>query len=543
MVNGQAIKRSAGLEYKWVVTFVVVFGVFMSILDQTIVNIAIPRLQTAFGADIHSVQWVLTAYILTLGIVTPSSGFFADKFGTKRVYMFSLSAFTIGSALCGLAWNLPVLIFFRILQAAGGAALFPLSITMLFREFPPEERGIAVGIFGIPALLAPAIGPTLGGYLVTYVSWQSIFYVNVPIGIVAVLLVSLLIREYPTQDNLRFDFLGFLLVAVGLGMLLYGLSTASTDGWGSTTVIGTISAGIAGLIIFTVVELLLVNRGDQPLLDVRLFGNGPFLTSSIASIFVFVSLYGGIFLLPIYLQTIRTQSAFQAGVTLLPQALASMLGVVVGGRLVDRIGVRAVIIPGLLILGIGTWQLSFITVTSPLWWLQLIFIIRGLGLGLGIMPLTITALSEVPPRQLAQASSINTVIRSAGGSLSIAILATLVQTQAKVHFTHLAEQVTTTSPLGHLLLGLQAVLVSRGADINAARVAGLQVIVGLVQQQAFVLALQDAFIFSLVVTVFAIIAILFVRQSRQPARAPQSSADGQETVSEQEAHPVLVFAE
>jgi DHA2 family multidrug resistance protein len=544
MVNGQAIKRSAGLEYKWVVTSVVVFGVFMSILDQTIVNIAIPRLQTAFGADIHSVQWVLTAYILTLGITTPTSGFLADKFGTKRVYMLSLSAFTIGSALCGLAWSLPVLIFFRILQAAGGAALFPLSITMLFREFPPQERGVATGIFGIPALLAPAIGPTLGGYLVTYVSWQSIFYVNVPIGIVAVFLVSLLIREYPTQDNLRFDFLGFFFVAVGLGMLLYGLSAASTDGWDSTTVIGTTSAGVVALIIFTVVELLLVNRGDQPLLDVRLFGNRPFLTSSIASIFVFVSLYGGIFLLPIYLQSVRGQSAFQAGVTLLPQALASMLGVVVGGRLVDRIGVRAVIIPGLLILSIGTWQLSFITANSPSWWLQLVFIVRGLGLGLGIMPLTITALSEVSPRQLAQGSAINTVVRSGSGSLSIAVLATLVQTQATVHFAHLAERVTLTSPLGQLLPYLQQAFVSHGASIDAAKEAALQVIAGLVHRQAFVLALQDAFNFSLVVTVFAIIAILFVRKSRQPAHAPQISHDSQETVpEEEEAQHVLVFAE
>src|SRR5689334_21870615 len=162
-VNTQAARRSGGLDYKWILAMVVILGVFMSILDQTIVNIAIPRLQTAFGADIHSVQWVLTAYILTQGVMTPTAGFFADRFGTKRFYMFCLAAFTLGSALCGLAWNLPLLIFFRILQGAGGAALFPPSITMLFREFPPQERGIASGFFGIPALLAPALAPTLGG--------------------------------------------------------------------------------------------------------------------------------------------------------------------------------------------------------------------------------------------------------------------------------------------------------------------------------------------------------------------------------------------
>src|SRR5712691_10197589 len=169
----QVVRPRRRLDYKWIVAMIVIIAVFMSILDQTIVNIAIPRLQTAFGADVHSVQWVLTAYILTLGVVTPTAAFFSDKLGIKRFYIISIIAFTAGSALCGLAWSLPILIFFRILQGIGGAALFPMSITLLFREFPPQERGIAMGVFGIPALLAPALGPTLGGYLVTYAGWAK----------------------------------------------------------------------------------------------------------------------------------------------------------------------------------------------------------------------------------------------------------------------------------------------------------------------------------------------------------------------------------
>src|SRR5947209_15691184 len=194
-INAPPTRRSGGLDYKWILAMVVILGVFMSILDQTIVNIAIPRLQTAFGADIHSVQWVLTAYILAQGVATPTAAFFADRLGIKRFYIISLVAFTAGSALCGLAWSLPILITFRILQGLGGAALFPLSITLLFREFPPQERGMAMGFFGVPALLAQALGPTLGGYLVTYVGWQAIFYINLPIGILAVILVSIFIRE------------------------------------------------------------------------------------------------------------------------------------------------------------------------------------------------------------------------------------------------------------------------------------------------------------------------------------------------------------
>src|SRR6266516_1148935 len=357
-VNPPAARQAGGgVEYKWIVAMVVIIAVFMSILDQTIVNIAIPRLQTAFGADIHSVQWVLTAYILTLGVITPTSAFFSDRLGIKRFYIICLIVFTLGSALCGLAWSLPILIFFRILQGVGGAALFPLSITLLFREFPPQERGAAMGFFGIPALLAPALGPTLGGYLVTFAGWQLIFYINVPVGIVAIILATVLLREYRPEGRTRFDFIGFFFAAIGLSTMLYALSSASTDGWTSGTVLGFLLVGLIFLSLFVTAEIIIANRGGQPLLDLRLFANGPVSTSIIASVVVIFCLFSGVFVFTIYLQTIRGLSAFQAGLILLPQALASMVSVIIGGRLVDRIGVRAVMIPGLLILVFATLKL------------------------------------------------------------------------------------------------------------------------------------------------------------------------------------------
>ncbi len=544
--NAQATRREGGLAYKWVVASVVVFGVFMSILDQTIVNIAIPRLQTAFGADIHSVQWVLTAYILTQGVITPTAGYFADTLGTKRFYIISLAAFTLGSVLCGLAWSLPALIFFRVLQGAGGAALFPLSITMLFREFPPQERGIASGVFGVPALLAPAIGPTLGGYLVTYAGWQAIFFINLPIGILAIVLVSIFIRETQAQVNQRFDFLGFFFVAVGLTAVLYGLSDASTDGWGSGQVIGSIIAGLIALVIFVFVELAIVRREGRPLLDLRLFTNRPFTLSIIASLFVIFSLFGGVFIFPLYLQSLRGQSAFQAGVILLPQALAAMVATIVGGRLVDRIGVRGVMIPGLLILAYATWQLSYLSLYTSFGWIQLVLIIRGLALGFCVQPLTVAGLSEISPRQLAQASSLNTVARAVSSSLGIAVLATLVQTQTQIHYGHLAEQVTQSSLLGQLFPRLQALFVSQGGDLISAKAAALQTISGLVQEQSYMLAIQDAFTFSLGVTFLAIIAVLFVSKSRRPATPVPGTGQGAEATGQPEeetSHPAFVFAE
>ena len=520
----QAEQRGGGLDYKWVLAMVVILGVFMSILDQTIVNIAIPRLETAFGADIHSVQWVLTAYILAQGVATPMAAFFADTLGIKRFYMFSLAAFTVGSALCGIAWSLPVLIFFRVLQGLGGAALFPLSITLMFREFPPAQRGMAMGAFGVPALLAPAVGPTLGGYLVTYAGWQLIFYINVPIGLLALVLSGLLIREYRPEARSRFDFLGCFLVAAGLASVLYSLSSASTDGWGSGTVLGFLSIGLISLVLFVVAELTIANRGGTPLLDLRLFANGMFRASIIANIFVIFSLFGGIFIFPIYLQDLRQLSAFQAGLTLLPQALASMVSVLIGGRLVDRFGVRAVMISGLLVLGVATWELSFLNLYTPYSWFQFLLILRGMALGLSVQPLTVAMMSEVQPRQLAQASALSTVSRSVASSLGIAILATLVQTQTSIHYGHLAEQVTPFSRLGGLLFGLQDYFVAHGASIASAHAAALQEISLFVQAEAAILAMQDAFRFTLITVVVALVAIFFVRhrgRARQICRTPE----------------------
>jgi DHA2 family multidrug resistance protein len=507
--------QGAGLQYKWIVALVTILGVFMAILDTTIVNIAIPRLQTAFGADLHSVQWVLTGYILAQGVTTPMVAFFANRLGTKRLYIVALAAFTAGSALCGLAWSLPVLIFFRILQGVGGAALFPLSLTLIFREFPPQERGAAMGLFGVPALLAPALGPTLGGYIVTYAGWQLIFYINVPIGILAVILSIVLLHDYHDQAASSFDVPGFIFSTIGFGTVLYGLSEASTDGWGSTTVIGFLAVGFLALAIFVAVELYVANRGGQPLLDLRVFLDRNFTTSSIANVFVVFALYGGLFLLPIYLQDLRGLSAFQAGIILLPQAFASMVSVVIGGWLVDRIGVRAVVLPGLFILAFANWQLSFISLTWPYQWLQVMLVLRGFSLGLVGQPLILAALATIRPRLLTQASSLSTVVRSVASSLGIAVLATVVQTQTQVHYAHLAEQVTPASTLGQMVSRIQAYLVAGGTSMANARTTALQLIAELVQQQSYDLAIRDAFLLTLAFVFLSVIATLFLQGKRK----------------------------
>ena len=518
-VPAPAAQQSGGLAYKWVVAIVVVFGLFMSILDTTIVNIAVPRLQTAFGADLNSVQWVITGYTLAQGVAIPLTGYFSNRFGLKRFYIIALTAFTLGSLLCGLAWSLPVLIVFRVLQGFGGSFLLPMTITLLYREFPPQERGVATGFLGIPILLAPALGPSLGGYIVTYGSWQLIFFINVPIGILAIILSAVLLREFRPEGRERFDFGGFVFVSAGLASVLYALSSVSTNGWGSTKVLGFLIGGILALVIFVIIELSIIRREGQPLLDLTVFKTISFTSANLANICITFALFGGLFVIPIYLQNLRGLSAFATGLILIPQALGSMVSSLIGGRLVDRFGVRAVVIPGLFITAFAFWELSFLSLYTPYGWLQVLLILRGLGIGLVAQPLIVAALSEIPPRQLAQASAINSVVRSVASSLAVATLATVVQTQAKVHYSHLAEQVTAGSPLGQLSARLQALFVSHGASIARARVGALQVIARDIQRQGYALAIQNAFQLSVGIILVAIIAVFFIRGSRR--RAPQ----------------------
>jgi EmrB/QacA subfamily drug resistance transporter len=471
------------LPYKWIVVMVVIFGSFMSILDQTVINNALPRLQSAFAADLGSLQWVITAYTLTQGVVTPTTAFFANRLGTKRFYVIALALFTLGSALCGLAWNLPVLITFRVVQAIGGATLFPLAITLLFYEFPPQERGLATGILSISGLMAPAVGPTLGGYLVTYADWPLIFYINVPVGAVAIIMALLLLRERPSEDRVHFDLPGFALAASGLAAVLYALSNASISGWSSPFVLVTLLGGCCLLALFVLVELRTVKRGQQPLIDLHLFANGPFLSSNIANALITFGFFGSLILLPIYLQNLRGLSAFQSGLFTLPLAFASVLAAIVGGRIVDRFGARVVLLPGLVLMGLSTWQLAQVQLSTPYTWFLLVFALRGLGLGCLLQPLTVSALSTVPKRQYTQASSLTTVIRFTFTSLGIAVLATLTQNRASTHISTLVHQFR---PVSHAALALIGKL---GLD----------------------LAVQDAFWLSLAAFILAFIAVCFIR--------------------------------
>jgi DHA2 family multidrug resistance protein len=506
----------------------------MVILDTTIVNNAISRLQTAFGASLSEVNWVSTGYTLTEGIGATLAPFLSSRLGIKRFYLALLALFTLSSALCGLAWSLPALIAFRIIQGLAGASMMPMSITLLYSEFPPEERGTAMGALGIPILMAPALGPTLGGYLVTYWSWQWVFYINVPIGIIGFFMALAYLRESRPQQNASFDFLGFLFVAIGLGSLLYALDDAGTDGWGSAKVENfLVLAGVA-LTIFVVVELLRASNGKEPLLDVRLFRDRNFIGGNLATLMTTMALYGGLYLVPIYLQALRGLTAYESGLALLPQALASMVAVTLGGFLSDKLGVKLVTIPGLLMLGFALWRMSQFSIYTPLGDLQWLLILRGLGLGLSAQTAGRVAMSTLRGKQLSQGSSLNSVIRSCSSAIGVATMTTLMSNRREFHYVRLAEQVTATSPAAAFLQQLTQLFIGHGYSQAQAQAAAIQEMVQMVQRQAYQLAINDSFLFTVGLVILTVLLYVFVIRTPRLGVAPQNKEAGKEAVQEEE---------
>jgi DHA2 family multidrug resistance protein len=508
------------LSYKWLVTVVVIFGMFMVLLDTTIVNTAIPHLQTTFGAPLADVNWVATGYTLAEGIGIPLMPFFSALLGNKRFYIIILILFTVGSALCGVAWSLSALIFFRIFQGLAGASMLPLSITLLFSEFPPEERGVAMGALGLPLMAAPALGPTVGGYIVTYVDWRMLFYINVPIGVVGSIMAMMFLRDIriPRNRPLFFDLPGFVACSGGLGALLYALDKAGSDGWGSLTVSGFMALGVSLLIAFIFIELITIENGKDPLLDIRIFGSRTFTGGNISMALLVFALFGGQFLIPLYLQNLRGLSAYDAGLILLPQALGSMVSSVLGGRLVDKLGMKQVVIPGLILLGGALWGLSRLTLDTPFADFQLLLILRGLALGFTMQPVSAAALSEIKPALLSQASSLNSVVRSMVSALAVALVSTLVTNRTTFHYQRLAETITPDSAAGQGLQQTAAALMGQGMAQQVALFAAMGQMVKQLKLQAYLLAMNDTFLLTLGAIFLTGFVVLFV------VRAPRKAA-------------------
>ena len=420
------------VPYKYLVAAAFLCGLSMDLLDTTIVNVALPTLGRQFHAGTSTLEWVVTGYLLSLAIWIPASGWIGDRFGTKKTFLFALAMFVLGSALCGVSQSIGQLIAFRILQGVGGGMLTPVGTAMLFRAFPPQERARASVILTVPTAVAPAIGPILGGWLVDYVSWRWIFYVNLPIGLAAFLFTLVYIREEKQESAGRFDLAGFVFSGVGLASVLYGLSQAPIDGWGSATVLGSFALGIAAFAALVPAEL----RQSQPMLDLRLFGDRLFRATNVTMLTAFASLFGVLFLLPLFLQNLEGYSAIKTGFITLPQALTIVAVSPIVGKLYPRVGPRRLLMLALTVFALSSAGFMLIGLQTSVWWIVVLMCVRGTAMGFTFIPVQAAMFATIKPQDTGRASSLFNTNRQVAGSLGVAIFATVL---AQRTVTHIAD--------------------------------------------------------------------------------------------------------
>lgn len=422
--------RFGKIEYKYLVAIVFIFGLFMDLMDSTVVNVAIPSLSHDFHASTQAVEWTATGYLLSLAVFIPGSGFLSDRFGTKKTFMLAMGVFTVGSALCGLAPNLQTLIAFRFLQGVGGGMMTPVSTAILSREFPGEERAKASAIISVPVVFAPVLGPVLGGYLVEYASWRWIFYINLPIGILGLIMSWKVLREHrETYAQGRFDFGGLIMGGASAALILYALAEAATYGFGSARVLSTGLAGLALLGTFCTWEM----RVNPPLLDLRLFKSSLFTLGNLSVIGAFAGFAGFLFLLALYLQELQGHTPLQAGLIQAPSAFGTVISLPLASRYYSRIGPRRMMLAGF---GIGALVLlpfAFVDKqTSPLV-IIILLTLRGIPFGFGFVAAQTIVYGPLDSDKQGPASSIYNTLRQMLASFGVAIAVT-IQVNRAAHY-------------------------------------------------------------------------------------------------------------
>jgi EmrB/QacA subfamily drug resistance transporter len=413
-------------RHVWLVAGVVVLGALMTILDTTIVNVAIDRLSLEFHTDLATIQWISTGYMLALATVIPLTGWAADRFGTKRLYMISIFLFVLGSALSGMAWSAESLIAFRVIQGLGGGMVMPAGMTIMTRAAGPHRVGRIMSVVGVPMLLGPTVGPILGGWLVDDISWRWIFYVNLPIGAIALAMAAQILPRDRPEPSQRLDALGLLLLSPGLAAFVYGLSeTASSGGVGSAKVLVPGLLGLGLIAAFAVHAL----RTPHALIDLRLFRNRTVSASAMTTLLFGSAFFGAMLLLPLYFQTVRQETALSAGLLLAPQGIGAMVTMPIAGRLTDRTGAGRIVLVGLALVVIGTVGLTQVTATTSYWVLGVALFVRGLGMGATMMPSMSAAFQTLTRASVARASTALNIVQRVGGSIGTALLAVVLQHQ------------------------------------------------------------------------------------------------------------------
>lgn len=494
--------------YKWKATLVIALGLLMAILDSTIVSVVLPEIAKAFNTDYQTITWVAVGYFLANAAIIPIVGYLSDRIGTKTIFLISLAVFTAGSALCVIAPSQQWLIAFRVLQGIGGGALLPIGMAIIFRLFPPTERAGAIAILLIPLLLAPAFGPVLGGYLATNYSWNAIFTINLPIGVVAFILALLVLRGNKAEREANgdeqaeaqgLDMPGLFLSMGGFTAFVYGFYEAGTRGWGDATVLAFLAVGAVLLIAFAIVEL----RVKDPVMDVRLFGSYTFTMANVLIWATTAVLFGSIFLLPLFFENVQGLSAETTGVILISQGLAMAAGLAISGKLYNMVGPRILAVIGSAMVAVSMIGFTNLDVATTGASLQIWLILRGLGLGLVGQPLQTLAVSVVSNKLMAKASSLMSSTKTVFGAVGVSVLTTYLTQQGIAHGKDIAAALQ-TRPLS----GVAATCVQQAGP-------HVQALQACVTQHALTMGMNDTFVFCLIGCVVCTVLAFFV--GRDPA--------------------------
>jgi len=507
--------------YKWFVLANIMVGTFMVVLDSTIVNVSLPKIMSSFGVGLSTIEWVITAYMLAMAAMLPTSGWLADKFGYKRVYFWGLFLFTLGSLLCGLSNDEGTLIISRVIQGLGAGTVQPLGMAIITREFPLKQRGLALGFWAIAAAASVSFGPLIGGYLVDNFSWQLIFDVNIPVGIIALIFTVIIQREFVNPNARKFDYIGFISVIIFLPVLLYALSEGNAQtnsaGWTAPYILACFAISAIALAVFLTREL----TTKYPLLDLRLLADRNFGMSN-ALMFVFsIGMFGSTFLLPLFLQNSLGYTALQSGAVFLPVGIIQGAFSPISGWFSDKISAKVPIIAGVGLLAFSFFlnsHLSFLTEHS---YIMTSLYLRGLGLGLVFTPLSTLSLLTIPREKMAQASGIMNTVRQIGGSLGVALLSTLLTSRVNFHSQMYGNSIQSGSQTFQYVTKNMAYYIQQhgGGSFTTALKQGQSLLMSNVGTQAFVQGVNDDFLVAACISMLGFIPIIFLRSKKKALKS------------------------
>ncbi|HFV7288950.1 DHA2 family efflux MFS transporter permease subunit [Staphylococcus aureus] len=495
------------------------FGMFIAILNQTLLNVALPKINTEFNISASTGQWLMTGFMLVNGILIPITAYLFNKYSYRKLFLVALVLFTIGSLICAISMNFPIMMVGRVLQAIGAGVLMPLGSIVIITIYPPEKRGAAMGTMGIAMILAPAIGPTLSGYIVQNYHWNVMFYGMFIIGILAILVGFVWFKLYQYTTNPKADIPGIIFSTIGFGALLYGFSEAGNKGWGSVETETMFAIGIIFIILFVIREL----RMKAPMLNLEVLKFPTFTLTTVINMVVMLSLYGGMILLPIYLQNLRGFSALDSGLLLLPGSLIMGLLGPFAGKLLDTIGLKPLAIFGIAVMTYATWELTKLNMDTPYMTIMGIYVLRSFGMAFIMMPMVTAAINALPGRLASHGNAFLNTMRQLAGSIGTAILVTVMTTQTTQHLSAFGEELDKTNPV--VQDHMRELASQYGGQEGA-----MKVLLQFVNKLATVEGINDAFIVATIFSIIALILCLFL-QSNKKAKATAQKIDADNSIN------------